>query len=93
MKNLWLEGYEDILERSEMELLEDHLVDEYGYHGVESYYYDPGSNILTDSEGYIVSHIYSIVSPGQWFLFKYKKETVLIKNNKGVLIELYWQDK
>lgn len=93
MKNLWLEGYEDILERSEMELLEDHLVDQYGFEGVESYYYDPGSNMLTDSEGFLVLNIDSIVSPGQWFLFKHKKETILLKNKQGFLIELYWQDK
>jgi len=92
MKDLWLGeyDYEDFLTEKEFELLEEHLIDAYSWRGVKSYFYTRSTNLVTDEEGFPVFDIYHIVTPSMFFLFTKRKDTVLLKNQRGELIELVW---
>jgi hypothetical protein len=90
MKELWLGNYGSYLNEREFDILEEVLSDDYGWHGVKSYFYSRSSNLVTDEEGFPVFDIYHIVTPSMFFLFTRKKEKVLIENERGELIELVW---
>jgi hypothetical protein len=94
MKDMWLGriDYEDFLEENEMTLLEDLLIDEYTWRGVRSYFYNPDTRILSDENGWPIFNINCLVSPNMFFLFTHRKETVLLKNKKGELMELVWRE-
>ncbi len=55
-------------------------------------YYDKEQNLFTDEDGYIIYHIFGIVTPNDIYLFKLHKEYMLLKGVHGEMVELIWPD-
>jgi hypothetical protein len=61
--------------------------------GRETYYYDSNKNRFSDDDSYDIFNIFSIVSPNMIYLFKTKKEDMLVYGISGQLVELVYLDQ
>jgi hypothetical protein len=61
--------------------------------GRPAYYYDRNRNRFSDDGGYDILNIFGIVSPNMIYLFKTKKEDMLVYGTSGQLIELIYLDQ
>jgi len=53
-------------------------------------YYDVAENYIYDEKGCIVFNIFSIITPNDLFIFKYKKETMMFDTLSGGAVELQY---
>jgi hypothetical protein len=56
------------------------------------FYYDKGRNIFTDGEGSVIWNIFDTVSPNMLYLFKRKKEDMLVRAFDGGTVGLVWPE-
>lgn len=57
-----------------------------------SLYYDLENNYIFDVDGEIVFNIYAYITPNMLYLFKQKKEYMVVKNKYGMIVELHWPE-
>lgn len=57
-----------------------------------SLYYDLDFNAMLDEDGDTIFNIFSIISPSDFKLFKYKKESMVVFGVRGGLVELIYPD-
>lgn len=55
-------------------------------------YYNKEENRFVDEDGYIIYHIFGIVTPNDIYMFKKNKEYMLLKGVHGEMVELVWPD-
>jgi hypothetical protein len=56
-------------------------------------YYDIKKNLFFDDDSFEVWNLFSIVSPNMVYLFKHKKEDMLVYGVTGELVELIWPEE
>jgi hypothetical protein len=66
----------------------------YQYHleNITLLFYDQVGNVMIDPDGYIVTNIYDIITPNDLFLFKSKKEDLMVRGKSGGYVELIWPE-
>lgn len=57
---------------------------------IDVLYYDEDKNVMTDDDGFIVHDIYKIITPNQLYLFKAKKQSMLVTGKNGLVVELIY---
>jgi len=55
-------------------------------------YYDSELNVMRDMNEYIIFNIFGRVTPNQLYLFKQKKETMVVMGVQGSPVTLLWVD-
>lgn len=56
-------------------------------------YFDPVNNAMFDADGNVVWDIFNVITPGQLYLFKKKKEWMLVQGVNGQTVELCYPTK
>lgn len=76
-------------EQEGLGLFQDNFVDAIGL------FYDRDNNVFIDEDGYIVWNMYEMITPNDMFLFKKKREYMVVnhKTLPGVVCELYYPEE
>lgn len=53
-------------------------------------YYDKESNCMVDGDGFEVENLYSVITPNQYFLFRFKKEDMMFYSKEGYPVMLIY---
>lgn len=65
--------------------------EDYDCDEVYTIYYDEEKNVMIDCDGFMLFDIFDLITPNDLFLFKSKKEDMLIRGKRH-LVELIWPD-
>jgi hypothetical protein len=55
-------------------------------------YYDKENNFFIDEDGVVVCDIFRIIKPNDLYVFKDRKETLVVRGENGKTVELFYPD-
>lgn len=61
--------------------------------GYISYYYDAEYNVMIDRDGFEVFNIFAVVDPNMFYLFKTKKQGMVVYGKSGERIQLVYESQ